>query len=143
MSLFDKALSTITRSLDVRLVKQNVLANNLANVDTPNYRPNDVDFETAMRVTIPDDNSTLQSTDSRHMSANSNSMDLQSNSEGGIGDMPLVSTAANDPSIDGNFVDLDKTMSTLAENALQYSASAKAITKKLAILRYACSDGQG
>ena len=47
------------------------------------------------------------------------------------------------PSIDGNAVDLDRTMAGMAENSLQYGASARAAGKKLAILRYVVSDGQG
>ena len=40
-------------------------------------------------------------------------------------------------------VDLDRTMVALAENGLQYGASARAAGKKLAILRYVSSDGNG
>ena len=54
--------------------------------------------------------------------------------------------AADDPSaapgLDGNAVDLDRTMGAIAENAIQYGAAAKAAAKKLAILRYVASDGQ-
>ena len=42
---------------------------------------------------------------------------------------------------DGNAVDLDRAMVALAQNGLQYAASAKAAGKKLAILRYVASDG--
>ena len=45
------------------------------------------------------------------------------------------------PSIDGNGVDVDRTMAGLAETALQYSAGAKAAQKKLGILRYVVSEG--
>ena len=42
---------------------------------------------------------------------------------------------------DGNRVDLDRTMTALAENGLEYSAGSRAASKKLAILRYVASDG--
>ena len=45
--------------------------------------------------------------------------------------------------IDGNGVDLDRTMAGMAENAIQYGASARAAGKKLAILRYVAGDGGG
>jgi flagellar basal-body rod protein FlgB len=45
------------------------------------------------------------------------------------------------PGIDGNAVDADRTLVAIAENALQYGAAAKAVSKKLAILRYVASDG--
>ncbi len=40
-------------------------------------------------------------------------------------------------------VDLDRTMATLAENGMQYGAGARAAGKKLAILRYVATDGNG
>ena len=45
------------------------------------------------------------------------------------------------PSFDGNEVDLDTTMSAMAENAIQYGANARAASAKLAILKYVVSDG--
>jgi flagellar basal body rod protein FlgB len=58
-------------------------------------------------------------------------------------DIPLVDAAGSAPSMDGNKVDLDRTMVALAENGMQYGASARAAGKKLAILRYVSSDGHG
>ncbi|HEY1087562.1 MAG TPA: flagellar biosynthesis protein FlgB, partial [Archangium sp.] len=45
--------------------------------------------------------------------------------------------------LDGNGVDLDKTMVELARNSLLYGAAAKAVGKKLALLKYVASDGVG
>ena len=45
--------------------------------------------------------------------------------------------------LDGNGVDLDKTMVELARNSLLYGAAAKAVGKKLALLRYVATDGVG
>ena len=39
MKLFDTTLTRLQESLDVRLVEHNVLAGNIANSDTPGYRP--------------------------------------------------------------------------------------------------------
>jgi flagellar basal body rod protein FlgB len=64
-----------------------------------------------------------------------------STSSGAAADIPLVDAAGSAPSLDGNKVDLDRTMVALAENGLQYGASARAAGKKLAILRYVSSDG--
>jgi flagellar basal-body rod protein FlgB len=45
--------------------------------------------------------------------------------------------------LDGNGVDLDKTMVELSRNGLLYGAAAKAAGKKLSILKYVASDGVG
>jgi len=110
MKIFDSTLSTLERALDARLQRQNVLAGDLANVDTPGFKPKDVD------VTGIVDGTQTESSAVR---------DAEGANAG----------------IDGNQVDVDKTLVTLAENALQYGAAAKAAGKKLAILRYVASDG--
>jgi flagellar basal-body rod protein FlgB len=144
MKLFDSTLTRLEHALDVRLERHNVLAGNLANVDTPGFTPKDVDFKAAMAEASggePEAASGIESpvlrlatTDPAHMSLG-----------GGFGatDAPVVNGQGEAPSIDGNRVDLDRTMAALAENSLQYGASAKAAGKKLAILRYVTSDGTG
>ncbi len=110
MKLFDSTFSTLERALDARLQRQNVLAGNLANVDTPEFKPKDVDVKKLVEGTATE--------------------------ESAVVDAPKALAG-----IDGNGVDLDKTLVTLAENAVQYGAAAKAAQKKLAILRYVASDG--
>ena len=115
MKIFDGTLATLERSLDVRLERQNVLAANVANADTPGYVPLDVDFEAAM-ARSPEE------------------------AKAGVG-APLVVAQGAAAGLDGNAVDPDRAMVALAQNGLQYAASAKAAGKKLAILRYVASDG--
>jgi len=110
MKLFDSTFSTLERALDARLQRQNVLSGNLANVDTPGFKPKDVDVTKLVDGVATEASAVI---DAPGASAN----------------------------IDGNEVDVDKTLVSLAENALQYGAAAKAAGKKLAILRYVASDG--
>ena len=119
MKVFDPTLSVLERSLDVRLQKQNALASDLANADTPGFKPLDVDFDKAMSQAV---------------------QDLEKPAE----PAPVTEAAgAVEAGLDGNAVDRDKTLVSLASNALQYGASARAAGKKLAILRYVASDGNG
>lgn len=115
MKLFDNTLTQLSNALDVRLLKQNVLSGNLANVDTPGFQPSDVDFDQAM-------------------AAAASSGDPAS---------AVVPALAEGAGLDGNGVDLDQTMVALAENGLQYGAVARAASKKLAILKYVANDGNG
>jgi flagellar basal-body rod protein FlgB len=138
MKIFDSTLKTLERSLDVRLARHNVLAGNLANVDTPGYKPKDVDFVTAMSAAGSDGPGSIALTSPGHM-ASGGAMAIG----GGDGDIPVREVGGEAPSLDGNAVDLDRTMASLAENGMQYGASARAASKKLAILRYAAGDGQG
>jgi flagellar basal-body rod protein FlgB len=141
MKIFDTTLARLERSLDVRLARHNVLSANVANVDTPGYNAKDVDFQAAMSAAghgTTGDSMTLASTDDGHMGPGA-----LTTQAGAAGDIPLVDAAGSAPSMDGNKVDLDRTMVALAENGMQYGASARAAGKKLAILRYVSSDGNG
>jgi flagellar basal-body rod protein FlgB len=161
VSLFDTTLTTLERSLDARLLRHNVLAGNLANANTPGYVPRDVDFAAAMRRSLaPADPAApgapaprvdpgsihLASFDPRGAaSIRAASADLPLSladgaSEGGLGS-PIVAAQGAGAGLDGNAVDVDRALTAVAENAIQYNASARAAGKKLAILRYAASDG--
>lgn len=143
MKLFDTTLTRLQQSLDVRLVEHNVLAGNIANADTPAYRPKELDFSQAMAAAQQEANAgVMAATDERHMGVNGAASGNLNESSATTAATTLVRDGAgNSPSIDGNQVDLDRTMAGLAENSLQYGASARAAGKKLAILRYVVSDG--
>jgi len=155
MPLFDATLSVLERSLDVRLERQNLLASNLANADTPGYAAKDLDFTAAMH------SAAQQLEQSAHHHSFSTSGDAFSmGGDSGTPDAfaPPVSLSLPAPtfesgapiisadgamSLDQNKVDTDRAMVALSSNAISYGASAKAVAKKLAILAYAANDGQG
>jgi flagellar basal-body rod protein FlgB len=176
MKLFDATLTTLEHALDARLVRQNVLAGNLANANTPGFVPREVDFEAAMSeaareraergTAAPLGSAPLAGSpaDARSAAATSDiplesaaatasvaRASLVGASPAGTGAGALlrpvavgssvVAAAGAAPGLDGNAVDVDRTLAAVAENALQYGASARAAGKKLAILRYAASDG--
>jgi len=140
MKVFDNTLARLERALDVRLVRQNVLSANVANVDTPGFKPKDVDFTATMAAiegAARDEGGVSLPTPPTLGGTTSDANGIAA------GDLPIVDVPAGGASLDGNTVDLDRTMVAMAENALQYGASARAAGKKLAILRYVVSDGNG
>ncbi len=160
MKVFDKTLATLERALDARLLRQNALAGNIANANTPGYTPKDIDFEAAMAsaprepaapgasgstsvLTEPGSAAGLGTSASEPLPLDAPRPALQSLGPGDTSASPLVGAAGASPGLDGNAVDLDRAMVALAQNALQYTAAARAAGKKLAILRYVASDGTG
>jgi len=143
MKLFDTTLKKLESSLDARLERQNVLAGNLANVDTPGYLPRELDFEAAMAAA--QEPATLAASPSAPtMAPREGHISVESG--GPMASQPgaFVKVAEGTKgNLDGNGVDLDKTMVELSRNALLYGAAAKATSKKLAILRYVATDGVG
>jgi flagellar basal-body rod protein FlgB len=161
VSIFDPTLQTLERALDARLLRHNVLAGNLANANTPGYVPRDVDFAAAMRRSLEaperrapgapppaaDQGGALfASFDPRGAApVRAASADLplalaDASADGALGS-PIVAAPGTGAGLDGNAVDVDRALTAVAENAIQYGASARAAQKKLAILRYAASDG--
>jgi flagellar basal-body rod protein FlgB len=159
--IFDRTLGLLERALDARLLRHNVLAGNLANANTPGYTPRDVDFDAAMRERLPaPDGAPSAAPDT---SPSRDAVDLVSYRPAAAmaslaGDIPLFAAGQDDPGsvgspvvvkpaagtgagLDGNSVDVDRALTAVAENAIQYDAAARAVQKKLAILRYAASDG--
>lgn len=141
MKLFDTTLDRLQASLDVRLARQNVLGGNLANADTPGYQPRELDFEAAMKARTTALASGRPSLPSAlpvegHLSLNVSQPEPDEPSS-------FVKVADSPGGLDGNGVDLDRTMVELSRNALLYGASTRSAGKKLSILRYVASEGVG
>lgn len=132
MKIFNE-LGTLERALDVRGQRHTVLAGNLANADTPGFAPLDVDFEDAMAA--------------GELAAGGAAAGGDASAAERAAGMAAAPRSAEElagrPGLDGNSVDVDKTMIALAENGMQYGAAARAASKKLGILRYVASDGVG
>jgi flagellar basal-body rod protein FlgB len=111
---FDKALGIHESALRVRGERASVLANNLANVDTPNYKARDVDFKQVLAQKGGINQSfALQQTNDRHISISSMGMD----------DTALLYRVPHQPSIDGNTVEDQIEHAEYMKNALAFQAS--------------------
>lgn len=140
MKLFDTTTAKLQSALDVRLERQNVLNGNLANLDTPGYLPKELDFKAALAAAqTPRAAEPVQAVPARE-----GFMPVSEVSAPQTEAAAFVKTAPElSNGLDGNGVDLDKTMVELARNSLLYGAAAKAVGKKLALLKYVASDGVG
>jgi flagellar basal-body rod protein FlgB len=99
--------------LSLRAQRQQLLASNIANADTPNYKAVDIDFNSAMQSALQQVNpGELKLTSSSH----------QPNT-GTIGTADIKERASKQNSLDGNTVDMDIERAQFTENALQYEAA--------------------
>lgn len=108
---FDKALGSHEQALYLQSRRAGVLASNLANADTPNYKARDLDFRTALQQA--GHSVRLAATNPNHLQARG------SNMPGG----ELQYRVPSHSSLDGNTVDVDAEQASFAENALRYQAS--------------------
>jgi len=145
MKLFDGTLDTLSKALDVRLQRHGVLAGNVANANTPGFAPREVDFAAAMAA-APGGQAAgglAQASAPAHEGFLSTGAPA---APPPIGALPAAlltnSSTVTANGLDGNKVDVDRTMVEIATNALQYAAASRAAGKKLGMLRYVASDGQ-
>lgn len=126
--LFDATLDAVFRGMDIRSRRQSILAANLANIDTPNYVPKDLDFKAALQqATQAEESAEMARSDGRHFGGTMMS----------AGEEPRVITRPDRPAgTDGNAVDLDRQMAQAALNSTMYGAMARAAQKKIALLKY-------
>ncbi len=110
---FDTALGVHAKALLLRELRSEVLASNLANADTPNYKARDLDFRVALQLARK--NVALRTTDPNHFQS--------ANADGGVAGAQLAYRAAQQPSLDGNTVDVQTEQAEFARNTVQFEAS--------------------
>ncbi|HUH40860.1 MAG TPA: flagellar basal body rod protein FlgB [Castellaniella sp.] len=120
-----KAFEFQQTALSLRQQRQEVLASNIANADTPNYKARDIDFGATLqgamdeRMRLPD--TRLALTSARHIPA-------QALSSGPAQELYRVPTQ---PSIDGNTVDMNVERVQFADNTLRYQADLGLIDRRI------------
>ena len=125
--LFDPALTMAQTALKGLELRRDVISQNIANVDTPGYQAQAVDFETSLqRAMNAGGDLPLSTTNQRHINGSGldgNNIYTTSPRDGG-------STRA-----DENNVDISQEMEQMTETTLSYEALTSTITKKLSLLK--------
>jgi flagellar basal-body rod protein FlgB len=120
-------------ALNLREKRQQVLASNIANADTPNYKARDIDFNKALQTALSNSGgaggsstsaaSGMTKTTFTHLSGNA--------SPDSIDGVPLLYSNPAQGSIDGNTVDMDMQRNTFTDNAMRYEASLTFLSSKI------------
>lgn len=133
ISLFDANVHLLKKTLDLRSAKQQIIASNIANADTPGYAPARFEFEQELQQAIQGKGSS-QNTHPGHISI------------GGSNLASVTGTITREPDNRGigdqNGVNIDQEMMDLAENQLMYETVAQLLKKKLSQLSYVIQGGQ-
>ena len=120
----DDALRFHQTALSLRAARQELLASNIANADTPNYKAMDIDFASALQGAMSGStaNLPLTGTSPRHLGG--------ATRESVMG-APVMYRKVLQPSADGNTVDMDVERTQFADNALRYEASVNFISAQV------------
>ncbi len=126
----DNLFGIHTQALEVWQRRTEVLANNLANADTPGYLARDVDFRKALAAA----------------GGATDELKLEADAPGHIGTTgrsagTLAYRVPTQPSMDGNTVDGQIEQAAFAANGVHYQASLSFITAQIRMLRTAISGG--
>ena len=115
--MIDKLDSTFRFYQDaanLRAHRQQLIASNIANADTPQYKARDINFNTALQGALTGSKAvTLAASTARHIAPDT----------GISGGAPLLYRSDVQGSVDGNTVDMDVERSQFAENAIHYEAN--------------------
>ena len=114
--MVDSVPQSLEKYMDVLAARQKMVASNIANVDTPGYKTQDVDFQTEFTKL------------------------LNGTGSGSIqGQEPTGLRVKND----GNNVDIDREARLLSENSIRFSAASNLLKGQFRMLKTAIHDGQG
>lgn len=117
--------------------RQRVTANNIANADTPNYRAQAVDFESELQATrqrlLPQTSQAAFNT--KQLQTHPHHLPVQAEHDITLYQVPGVMRN------DGNGVDIDTEMATLAQAQISYNAVSQTLTHRYAQLKYVIAEG--
>ena len=121
-----KTHALLTKAMDYRAARQDMIASNIANVDTPNYKPRDISFEQALVAKKAD----LLRDDSKQLKmANTNSGHLKPESQTASFKPTLYFRDGHMARNDGNSVDIDVETTEMSKNSIMFNALVSALKK--------------
>ncbi len=154
-TLFDFTDRLLAVSMRVLAAKHELLSANIANADTPGYRPRDIDFAAILRALARPDNHNPVDSAGKIIPVSGTRWDLSqpesmpNGSDMGPDAVPafFLQSSTRESKVEGkldrNGVDLDQEIAFLSENSLLYETNLTLLSKKLGELRYAISEGKG
>jgi flagellar basal-body rod protein FlgB len=122
-------INFLEKSLEYRKIRQDLIASNIANADTPYYKPRDIRFEEALKNEIENKSAhklALAKTNPMHLEPKDMNDDIK----------PIVFFRDGHLSRnDGNSVDIDVETTEMAKNALMYNAEVAAVKKRVELFK--------
>lgn len=126
MSYLFENIAPLSHALDYHVERHNLIASNVANADTPGYRPREMTFEAALGEF--GGQMTMEQTNEGHLGVASG--------DAHDGFTVYEETWAT-PGSDGNYVRLEHEMSRMQANGVRYRATTQMVSQHLGMLRYA------
>lgn len=118
-------------AMNVRAQRQQLLASNIANADTPNYKARDINFADTLKNALDNKTSTtpplkLAVTAAEHVAG-----EAVATGDAGIAGSPMLYRTVTQGSVDGNTVDMDVERNEFVDNALRYEAAVTSVNGQI------------
>lgn len=126
-------IGLLGKALDASSLRNEVISNNIANVDTVGFKRSDVNFESLLNDLVNSNKINGYITDPHHIPIGSGSIENV--------EPEVVKDNSTSMRLDGNNVDIDVEMANLAKNQLYYNALVQRATGELNSIMTAVKDG--
>lgn len=128
----DKTMLLLEKGMDALSLRQSSIAQNIANIETPNYKSVQVEFESSLRRALNRNNGKLTP-----LRTNGDHLDAGGARPGSLEGISATMSRRSHLSLrkDGNNVDVEGEMIRLAETANRYEALTTLASKRLALMR--------
>jgi|LFRM01.1.fsa_nt_gb flagellar basal-body rod protein FlgB len=131
----DKTSVLLEKSLNVSALRYEVIANNLANIDTPGFKKSYVVFEEILQDALENKKSiSIRRTHPGHFGISDRIEEIQPRVE---------KDTQTSLRLEGNNVDIEDEMIQLVMNSVNHNFAVQRLNSKLAAMRYVISDGRG
>lgn len=135
VTLFDRTISFLSKALDMMSARHELIATNIANQDTPNYKAKDITFKEALESVLNVSRPAGEyRTNPRHIPVGG--------TEGASGEGRIFHRPDSGTGYDNNSVNVEIEMAQMAKNTILYNAAAQIISTKLKNLSYAIREGR-
>jgi len=129
-----QVFTILQKALDASWLRNQVISNNIANVDTPNYKAYKVEFEELLRDAMKKTGTRANITNPRHIPIGNDSLEVIK--------PRIVRDTGTSIRMDGNNVDIDVQQASLANNTIMYQALVDQLSAKLARLKMVINEGR-
>jgi flagellar basal-body rod protein FlgB len=129
MFIFDDTTRLLGNVMDVTAKRHALIAGNIANLDTVGYRPQDLDFKKTLAAAMAEGHRKMATPNARHLAG------VETSRSAHCG----VMAGETGPGLDA--VNIDREMTHLMENNIQYRSSVELLLRKIGMLRQAITEG--
>jgi flagellar basal-body rod protein FlgB len=135
MTIFDRTMQLLHRTMDLRQARQRVIASNIANEETPGYRATELNFQDSLQAAHRGRGLvSLAVTQGQHIGPRGNPVQQVM---GKLGSVP-----AGDIPLDANSVNIELEMAKMSENAMLYNSAASIMAIRFRQLMGAIREGR-